>query len=140
MKVKEIMEKPAFVSPDATKKEIIKIAKKHKDMRIFIVADKNKKFLGDIHENDLFYMLIPNELYEDIGIELAFDLEKKFFATTAKEIMRKHDYSCQEDDEIMDVAVKFAGIEVNEMPVLNKKGQVVGVIDQGILLRHMPEK
>lgn len=140
MKIKQIMEKAVFISPDATKKELLKIAKKHLHVELFIVVDKNKKFLGDIHENDLFYMLIPNEMYEDIGVELAFDLEKKFFATTAKEIMRRHDISCYEDDDIMDVALKLAGEEINEMPVLNKKDKVVGMINQGALLRYMKLK
>ena len=86
MKIRNIMQKPVFVSPDATKKDLLKTAKKHPNTEIFIVVDKDKKFLGDFHENDLFIMMIPNEFYENIGVELAFDLEKKFFATCASEI------------------------------------------------------
>jgi CBS domain-containing protein len=137
MKVKEIMKKPVLISETTTKKELHKIAKKNPEMPIFIVVDKDKKFLGDIHENDLFYMILPNDRYEDIGIELEFDLEKKFFAETAKEIMRRHDTSCSPEDEIMDAALVLAGVEINEMPVINKKGKVVGVITEGILLRHI---
>ncbi len=140
MKIKQIMEKAVFVSPETTKKELLKIAKKYPHVELFIVVDKNKKFLGDIHENDLFYMILPNEMYEDIGVELAFDLEKKFFAKAAKEIMRKHDISCYEDDDIMKVALMLAREEINEMPVLNKKDKVVGMINQGALLRYMKLK
>ena len=39
----------------------------------------------------------------------------------------------------IDVAKKFIQAEVNEMPVL-KKGKVVGVINQGILLRQLKIK
>jgi predicted transcriptional regulator len=137
MKIKSIMAKPVFIKPDATKKELVKIIRKNKNTQVFIVVDDNKRFLGDIHENDLFYMILPNDRYEDIGMELAFDLEKKFFATTAKEIMRKHDLSCGPEDEMMDVALDFAASEINEMPVIDKSGKVVGVITQGMLLRHM---
>lgn len=137
MKVKAVMERPVFIPIDSTKKQILSIVKKYPKTKIFLVADKNKKFLGDIHEDDLFYMMIPNEKYEDIGISLSFDLEKKFFANNAKEIMRKHDITCYEDDDILAASLKFAGAEVNEMPVLNKKNQVVGVITQGILLRNI---
>ena len=140
MKIKKIMKPAACVPPTATKKDLLKAAKKYPSADIFVVAGKNKKFLGDIHENDLFYMLIPNKLYEDVGVQLAFDLEKKFFAKTARDIMRKHDIKCQEDDDAIDVALKFVRAEVNEMPVLNKKGQVVGVIDEGRLLRHIQLK
>src|SRR3972149_5706631 len=111
MKIKQIMRKPVFVSPNASGKQLLKAAKKHKNERLFIIVDKNKKILGDINEDDLFYMLYPNENYEDIGVELAFDIEKKFFANNAKEIMRKHDIVCHEDDEIMDVATQIAGEE-----------------------------
>ena len=140
MKVRQIMKKAVFINPNSTKKELLKIAKKHPNTKIFIITDKNKKFIGDIHENDLFYMLIPNESYEDIGIDLAFDLEKKFFAKTAKQVMRKHDTTCKQDDEIIDVALNFARVEINEMPVLNEKEQVVGVIDQGTILRYLRVK
>ncbi len=131
------MKKAIFISPSSTKKDLLKIAKKHPGEMLFIVAGKNKKFLGDIHENDLFYMFLPDEIYEDVGIELAFDLEKKFFAKTAKEVMRKHDIKCYEDDKVNDVALLFAATEENEMPVLNKKEEVVGVVDQGSVLRYM---
>ena len=137
MKIKNIMEKPIFISPNATKKEILNIIKKYPKTKIFVVIDKNKKFLGDIHEDDLFYMMIPNESYTDIGVRLAFDLEKKFFAKNAEDIMRKHDVYCNENDDIIAVSLKLAGAEVNEMPVIDKNNKVVGVITQGILLRHI---
>ena len=85
-------------------------------------------------------MMVPNKYYEAIGAELGFDLEKKFFAKNAKEIMRKHDVSCNENDSIIDAALKLAGAEVNEIPVLNKNGQVIGVVTQGILLRNLDVK
>jgi CBS domain-containing protein len=137
VKIKEVMERPVFVSPEASKKELIAVAKKNPHVELFIVVDKDKKFLGDIHENDLFLMMIPNDLYDQVSGEAPFDFEKKFFAETAQDLMRKHDVSCDETDEIMDVAVRLAGEEVNEMPVLNKKGQVVGVINEGTLLRYL---
>ena len=140
MKIKEIMEKPVLIPEDATKKELVTIAKKHPNMPIFIVVDKDKKFLGDIHENDLFIMAIPNELFSAIGMELAFDIEKKFFAENAKQIMRKHDLVCYSDEEFMAVATRLAGVEVNEMPVLDRKEKVVGVITEGLLLRYMKVK
>ena len=140
MKVKEVMEKPVFISQSASKKEIMDIVRKNKKTRVFIVADENKRFLGDIHEDSLFYMMIPNEYYQSISVNIGFDIEKKFFAQNAKEIMRKHDISCYEDDTILDAALKLAGVEINEMPVLNEKNQVVGVVTQGILLRYLDSK
>ena len=137
MKVKEVMETPVFIPQNATKKHILNLVKKYKKTKIFIVVDNKKKFLGDIHEDDLFYMMIPNEYYESIGANLGFDIERKFFARNAKEIMRRHDVSCNENDDVIDAALKLASAEVNEMPVLDKKGRVVGVITQGILLRCM---
>ena len=137
MKVKEVMDKPVFISPDATKKEILQLAKANPYTRIFIIKDNKGNFMGDIHEDDIFYMVLPNDSYDDIGVELGFDLEKKFFAQTARELMRKYDLSCNEEEELIDAALKLAGAEINEMPVLDKNGQVVGVITQALLLRHM---
>ena len=100
-------------------------------------SDGERQILGDIHEDDLFYMVLPDEEYESIGVKLAFDLERKFFAKNAKDIMRHHDINCSEDEDILTASLKLAGAEINEMPVLNKKGEVVGVVTQGILLRHL---
>jgi CBS domain-containing protein len=137
MWVKDVMARPVFVSSDATKRQILAVAKKNPDTDIFVVVDRNKRFLGEITEDDLFLMLLPNDLYDDIGIQLGFDLEKKFFAKTAKEVMRSHDITCTDSDDVMEVALTLAREEINLMPVLNSKSQVVGVVNQGLLLRHM---
>jgi len=137
MKIKEVMEKAVLISPADSRKVLLAVAKKHPNIPLFIVVDKKKRLLGDIHENDLFYMILPNDMYDEIGTELGFDIEKKFFANTAEEIMSKHDLSCGPDDDVMDVASQLAGVEENEMPVIDKEGKVVGIITQGILLRHM---
>jgi len=137
MKIKEIMEKPLTVGPEATKKELLALAKKHPDIPIIFVVDRNQKFLGDIHENDLFLMVMPNDMFDEIGVELGFDIEKKYFAEKAKDLMRKHELSCGPDDELMDVAKELAGEEVNEMPVIDKKGKVVGLVTEGMLLRNL---
>ncbi len=136
MKVKEVMLKPVLISPTDDKKTLLRKVKKHPNTSLFIVVNKNKKFLGDIHEDDLFLMLVPNQMYEEIGLELAFDLQKKFFAKKAKDLMRKHDVSCSPDDSLEDAAKKFVQAEVNQMPVI-KKGKIAGVITQGILLRQL---
>ena len=137
MQIKQIMKNAVLLRPEMDRKAIMRVVKKNPDVALFMVVGKNKNFLGDIHENDLFLMMVPDDLYDDIGMEFAFDIEKKFFAKTAKEIMRKHDVTCFQEEDVMDVAKKFTKEEVNEMPVLGKKGQVVGVIDQGRILRHM---
>lgn len=137
MWAKDVMEKPVFVSPTTKKKELLALAKKYPHTNLFVVVDKKAKFLGDISEEDLFFMLLPNDIYDDIGVQLAFDLEKKFFAKTAREVMHAHDVSCQEDDDVMEVALRLSREEVNAMPVLDGKGRVVGVIKQGTLLRRM---
>jgi CBS domain-containing protein len=137
MWVKDVMEKPVLISPDSTKKQILAAAKKNPSADVFIVVDKNKNFLGEISEEDLFLMLLPNDLYDDIGIQLGFDLEKKFFANTAKEVMRPHDITCSQDDDVMEVALMLVREEVDVIPVLNDKGKVVGVVNEGVLLRHM---
>jgi len=134
------MRKAVFIEPKATKKEILRVVKRHPDIEIFIVGSKGKKFKGAIHENDLFLMFLPNESFEDVGIDLAFDLEKKFFSKTARDIMREQDVFCFQEDDIVDVALQFARVEVNEMPVLDKKKRVVGIISQGRILRHLNVK
>lgn len=137
MKIREVMEKPVFVDPSATRNEILKLVRRHPETDLFIVGSRNKKFKGAIHENDLFYMFLPDSSFEDVGIDLAMDIEKKFFSKNAKQIMREDDEYCYEDDDLNEVALRFARIEINEMAVLNKKKRPVGYISQRIILHHL---
>ncbi|HIH38670.1 CBS domain-containing protein [Candidatus Woesearchaeota archaeon] len=137
LKIKDVMEKPVFIKGSATKKEIIELTKKHPHIPIFFVVDSKGCFLGDIHENDMFLMVIPNDCYDKIGVDVGFDVERRFFSNTAKELMRRHDLRCSPEDSLMDAAIAIAGSEVNEMPVIDKNGRVVGLITEGILIRHM---
>lgn len=140
VKVKDVMTKAVTVGPDASRKEILAVAKKHPNSDIILVVDDSGSFLGDIHEDDLFYMMLPDDIYEDVGIELAFDVEKKFFAKTAKEIMRKHDTRCKPEDDIMEVAMTMMREQTPQIPVVNHWGIVQGVITQGQILRHLEIK
>jgi len=136
MKIKDVFEEPIFISPSTTKAELKKIAKRHPHTDLFIVADKKKKFLGTIHEDDLFLMFIPNELYEEIGGGFGMELERRFFAKNASEVMSKHDLSCTEDDSIIDIATLLAREEADAIPVL-KEGKVIGVVNRGTLVRYL---
>jgi len=140
MKIKDVMLKPVFISPDATKKDLFRVVKKNPQTDLFIIADKKRKFLGDLHINDLFLMFLPDDRYEDIGVELAFDIERKFFAKNAKELMRKHDFNCKPEDDLLNTALILGGLEVNEMPVINDNEQVVGVVTERLLIRYLKKK
>lgn len=137
VKIRTVMAKPVFVPPTATKRDLFQALKRHPDAEVLIVAGRDRRFQGDIHIDDLFLMLLPNEEYEEIGVELAFDLERKFFASTARQLMRRHDFSCGPDEEVLEVALQLAGLEVNEIPVVNRQGRVVGVVSQRRLVRHL---
>ncbi len=137
MKIKQIMLKPVFIPENYTKKEVFTFIRRHKTTDLFIVVNKSLKFIGDIHINDIFLMLIPNEKFNDISVDVAYNLEKKFFANKIKDMIRKHEFFCNEDEDIIDVSIRLAGLEINEMPVLDEKKKVVGYITEGILARYL---
>jgi CBS domain-containing protein len=137
MKIKQIMEHAITAHPQATKRQLLDLMKKNPNTKVIIIVDKDRQFVGDICENDLFLMVLPNELYENISVEMGFNIEKRFFAETAGAIMRKHGLSCGPDDDILEVALDLAGSEIDEMPVVDNKGRVVGVITEGRILRNL---
>lgn len=138
--IKNFMQKARCVKLNTTKKQLFNKSQKYPDTQLFPVIDANKKLIGTIHEDDLFVMQVPNESLDEIGFELALDLNQKFFAKTAKDIMRKQPIFCYDFDDVLKVAHKFLQVEVNEMVVLNKNNNVVGVITQGNLLRYLSDK
>ncbi len=106
------------------------------------VIDKQHKLLGIISEEDLLSRVYPD--YSELLIDIDhFDLSnlerrlKKLKKLTAKELMSKIVYTTQDDVSIFLALSKMLMLHVRQLPVVNKKNQVIGMITKGDLFDYI---
>jgi osmoprotectant transport system ATP-binding protein len=130
---KDAMIKPVFLNPEDAGMRIIRKLKSEK-IEACIVVTKDKKFVGEISDEDLirlFLVQIENEpLTEVLGI--GYNRELKYLK--AKDLINKHKSTVNLDTPINDV-VKLVYKEGSEyIPVLDKNKRVRGVVTPSSLL------
>lgn len=138
MQIKEAIIKPVFLYPDDDIKTVKKKLQK-KDNNICIVINKNKKFLGEVHEQDLLKLFIPQDMLDeqDIIDTLGVGYDKNFFAKRAKDLMKKHPFTISLDANIKDIIFLMFKQQIQYLPVIDKKEKVIGVITLDSLLNAL---
>lgn len=136
--------KVVTVSPQATLREIgnIIFGKRfsHKFSSVPVI-DKNKKLLGIVTEKDLLRRLYPsqNELVESFFDASNFlTMEDRIHGVeklTAQQIMGKHPVTTTEETPLMQAGSLMLTENKRRLPVIDKKGKLVGVISQGDIFR-----
>ncbi len=145
MKVKNVMSRQVVtVTPRTTFREIgdIIFGKRfgHKFSSVPVI-DKNKKLLGIVTEKDLLRKLYPTqaELIEDFFEASNFNnIEDKIHDVeklTAQEIMGKHPITTLSETPLMRAGSIMLTENKRRLPVVDKKGKLVGVISQGDIFR-----
>jgi len=117
LKVKDIMRKgkfnPVVYEDTPVKEALVKITSSHAGAAS--VVDKKKKLVGIFTDGDLRRLFLKNEPYI---------LEKKI-----KEVMTKNPVIVKEDD-LASYALKILeSKKIDEVPVVDKKGRCVGMLD-----------
>lgn len=108
------------------------------------VVDANNKLIGIISEQDLLEKMYPdyseflehvNETKEDQIIEQIERLKK----TRAKDIMNKTVYTTNSEAFILKTLARMLILQVRQLPVLNDKFEVIGVVSKGDIFNDILE-
>lgn len=96
------------------------------------VFDKKGKFIGDVHERDLLKLII---LPEDIPMEeltgvFGSGTDLQYFATKAKDLVNRHELTISPDETVSKAAVIMIHHNLNSLPVLDKKGKLIGILTE----------
>lgn len=145
MKVKDVMSKKVVtVNPETTFREIGNIIFGKRFSRKFSsvpVVDKKGKLLGIVAEKDLLMRLYPSqkEVIEDFfGTTNFYEMEEKIHEVeklTAQEIMSKNPLVAQPATPLMKAGSLMLVKRFRRLPVVDKKGKLVGIISQGDIFR-----
>lgn len=145
MKVRDVMSKKVItVSPQTTFREIGKITFGRRFSQKFSsvpVVDKKGKLVGIVTGKDLLKRLYPSEeqLIEDFFEASNFyKMEENVHSAerlTAQEIMTKTPRVTSPETPLLKAGSLMIVERVRRLPVIDKKGKLVGIISQGDIFR-----
>ncbi|MBT3407281.1 CBS domain-containing protein, partial [Candidatus Woesearchaeota archaeon] len=135
---KDAMIKPVILFPDDNVEKILrKLKKEH--INACIVVNKDKKFLGEIGDNDIIKLFLQQIEYEPLVKIINRGYRRNFFHKTAKEMINKHKSFVREDTCINKI-IKLSWKEGFEyIPVLDKNDKVKGVITPSSIINLLKD-
>lgn len=130
---KNAMTKPVFVYQDDDANKIIKKLKRE-DTNVCIVITKDKKFVGEISDEDLIKLFLHQERYEPLTKILNIGYKREFLYKKAKELINKHKSTANLNTPINKVIELVYKEGFHYIPVLNNDKKVVGVVTPSSIL------
>jgi len=132
MKIKDAMTKNVItISPESSLEEAIDIFSENNISGAPVV--KNKKIVGVLSDSDIL---------KRIGLKNLFSLKpgdvekiKKTISGTVEDIMKKSVYSINEEEDVSKAIKIMNEKDVNRLPVVDKKGNLVGILTRGDVVR-----
>ena len=115
MKVKEVMNSAIAVDHDITIKAAAKIMSEKNIGSLVVLKDDN--IIGIVTEHDILS-----------NIE---SLDKKIFSVMVRKVV-----TINENEELDDAAIILFKNKIKKLPVVNKKGNLVGIITSTDLIAH----
>ena len=135
---KDAMIKPVFLYPTDDSKKIIKKLKKE-STNVCIVVSKDKKFLGEISNEDLIKFFINQINNEPLTEKLNVGYRREFLFKSAKELLNKHKSTVNKDTPINKVIKLIYDEGFHYVPFLDKTKRVVGVVTPSSVLNLLQE-
>ena len=130
---KNAMIKPVFVYEDDDSNKIIKKLKRE-DTNVCIVVTKDKKFVGEISDEELIKLFLHQERYEPLTKILNVGYRREFLYKKAKELINKHKSTANVDDPINKLIELVYKEGFHYIPILDKNKKVIGVVTPSSIL------
>jgi CBS-domain-containing membrane protein len=124
---KNAMIKPVFIHQDDNADKIIKKLKKE-NTNVCIVVTKDRRFVGEVSDEDLIKLFLHQVRYEPFTKILNVGYKKEFLYKKAKELINKHKCTVNIDTPINKVIGLIYKEGFHYIPVLDKNKKVMGVV------------
>ncbi|WEL19905.1 HPP family protein [Candidatus Nanohalococcus occultus] len=132
---RELMDEPDFIEADASVEEVMEEVK---GIENTLIVRKEGKVVGEIHENSLLKVLVPEEKVDEekvIGI-LGFSFDSSYVAETAEDLMSKHNLTVEPDEDVGDLAFLMDKEDLRSLPV-EEDGEIIGVVHENHLIEEI---
>ena len=130
---KDAMIKPEFIHQDDDANKIIKKLKKE-DTNVCIVVTKDKRFAGEISNEDLIKLFLHQVKYEPLTKVLNVGYKREFLYKKAKELINKHKSTVSIDTPINKVIELVYKEGFHYIPVVDNNKKVIGVVTPSSLI------
>ena len=130
---KDAMIKPVFVHQDDDANKIIKKLKRE-DTNVCIVVTKDRKFVGEISDEDLIKLFLHQVKYEPLTKILNVGYRREFLYKKAKELINNHKSTVDSYTHINKVIELVYKEGFHYIPVLDKNKKVIGVVTPSSIL------
>ncbi len=130
---KDALIKPVFIIQNDDVNKIIKTLKRE-DTNVCIVVTKDKKFVGEISDEDIIKLFLHQVKTEPLTKILNRGYKRDFLYKSVKELINSHKSTVNLDTPINKVISLIYREGFHYIPVLNKKKKVVGVITPSSLI------
>jgi predicted transcriptional regulator len=132
---RELMDDPDFIDADASVEEV---KKEVEGVENTLIVRKDGEVAGEIHENSLLKLLVPEERLDEesvIGI-LGLSFDSRYVAEKAEDLMNRHEITASPDEDIGELAFIMDREDVRSIPV-EEDGEIVGVVHENALVEEI---
>jgi CBS domain-containing protein len=132
------MIKPVFLYADESSEAILrKLKKEH--VNACIVISKERKFIGEISDNDIIRLFLQQTRFEPLVKILNRGYRREFIYKKAKDLANKHKYSAKLDTPINKVIVLVYKRGFEYVPVIDSRQRVVGIVTPSSLINLLQD-
>jgi CBS domain-containing protein len=133
LSAKDAMIKPVFLYEDDSTDKIIKKLKRE-DTRVCVVVTKDKRFIGEISDEDIIKLFLHQVKYEPLTKMLNRGYRREFLYKKAGGLINQHKSTINLDTPINKVIELMCEWGFHCIPVLDKKKRVKGVVTPSSIL------
>ena len=135
---KDAMIKPVLLYNDDKSETVLKkLRKEH--INACIVVSKEKKFIGEITNNDIIKLFLQQVKYEPLVQMLNRGYKREFIYKNAKDLINKHKSAVRKDTPINKVIELVWKEGFQYIPVLDEKDKVIGVVTPSSLINLLKD-
>ncbi|MBC8495124.1 CBS domain-containing protein [archaeon] len=134
----DAMTKPVFLYPDDDVQIILKKLKKENTSECIVIS-KNKKFLGEISEEDVNKLFLEQVKQEPLTQNLDRGYRREFNYKLAKELMNEHKSTVKVDTPINVIIELICKESFHYIPVLDDNKHVLGVVTPSSIINLLKD-
>jgi CBS domain-containing protein len=135
---KDAMIKPVFLFPDESSEAVLKKLKKE-HVNACIVVSKERKFIGEISDNDIIRLFLQQTKFEPFVKILNMGYRREFLYKKAKDMANPHKHVVTLDTPLNKVIQIINKRRVEYVPVLDNGERVVGVVTPSSLINLLQD-
>ena len=134
----DVMIRPCFLYPEDSAATILKRLRKE-DVNACIVVTKDKRFLGEISDNDIIRLFQRQVREEPLVQVLNHGYRREFAYKTAKDMVNNHTAAVKRMTPVNDVIELIFKEGFEYIPVLDDKKKVLGVVTPSSLINRLKD-